>query len=128
MTKQEIFDAFDGKLAKRAIQKMDGEWRLMGKQVEIEYMGDDIWDIYVCNRQDMTKPVDMQRANRILEKFSAVGLPVTALNGEGYTQGPLEKIRPIVLAHRAYFGIPKKRQLSDEQLEKLKSHQFKGQN
>ncbi len=123
MDKQEIFDAFDGKIAMRAIQKdnpVEGQWRIYGKQVEVEYMGDGLWDVFVCNRQDMTKEVSMIRVNRILGFFSAQGMGITALTGEGHTQGTLEQIKPVILSQLRYLGIPKKRQLSDEQLDALR--------
>ena len=127
MEKQQIFDAFDGKIARRAIQKdvdIEGQWRIVGKQMEIEYLGNGLWDVFICNRQDMAAGVSQNRVNSILAKFSRAGLPCTELNGEGYTQGSLEHIKPVVLSCRAYFGIPKKRELSDEQLSRLRMKGF----
>jgi hypothetical protein len=122
MNKQQIFDAFDGKLSKTCIKQVDGQWRIIGRDVEIEYMGDDCWDFYVRNIENIAAGIGTGRVNNVLAKFSSVGTPVAKLNGEGYTQGSLQQIKSVVLANRAFFGIPKKRELSEEQLENMRKN------
>ena len=117
MNKRQIFDAFDGKISRTAIRQFDGKWRIMGKGVEIEYLGGGIWDVFCCDRENS---LGTARVNNVLAKFSSVGIPVVKLNGEGYTQGSIEQIKPVVLSCLRFFGIRKKRELSPEQLENMR--------
>ena len=116
MTKQEIFDAFDGKLSRKNITKVDGEWRLHGKDVEIEYLGDGLWDVYVCNRKDMYSGLGQRRVRNVLRLFSPTPASVTELTGEGFVQGRLEDIKPVILEHRAFLGIRKKREVTGDHM------------
>ncbi len=116
MNKQQIFDAFDGQLSKKAIIQADGVWRIKGKDVEIEYLGDGIWDVYICNRQNMANGVGQRRVNNVLKLFKPTPAAVTELTGEAFVQGRLEDIKPVILSHRAFLGIRKKREVVADQV------------
>ena len=118
MTKQEIFDAFQGEISKTAIIQKDGAWRIVGKWCEIERVGN-LWDIFICNPGDMTKGLGQRKVNNIIDRLK---IPPTngtfrILNGEAYTQ--VQDIN-LILQNLSLLGIRRKRRLSEKTRQALR--------
>ncbi len=122
MTKQQIFDAFNGYFSKVGIRQIDGEYRLIGKFVHIAPMEDcGLWDVWICNAADIPKGLTKHKLTAILKKLP-VSWQAERLTGEAYTQVPLDSLISELTFLRHVLRI-KKRQLHKGKAENLKSYQ-----
>ena len=62
ITKQQVFDAFEGFFSKTGIKQIDGEWRLAGKYCYVcpvdNNKPDGLWDLWIVNTGDLSKSVE----------------------------------------------------------------------
>ena len=133
MNKQELFDAFDGKISKTAIQLLNDEYQIVGKFCRITFLdygnGVYAWDVWICNHKDIAKGLGQSKVHNIVSSLTGiprnqisldnplVNGPHTVLNGEAVVWvGSTE----IILKNLSLLGIRKKTQYSKEQLERMR--------
>ena len=124
MTKQELFDLFDGKISKVAMKPLPNTefhpFGIFGKYCEIEYLGDGWWDLYLRNRDSPNAQLSGRRINQFMEKFNGIGVKLVKLDGEAYCQGKLELgLKQAILAELKWLGIRKSVNLTPEARQKL---------
>lgn len=126
MTKQELYDAFDGKISKTCLvddQTETGSYMIQGKycwiQTAFDY-GDDVWNIFICNPTDMHKGLGLRKVRNIVRVLpkTCVKTAYRELNGEADmwvkgTEGILQNLK--------LLGIRKKRELSPESVVNMKN-------
>ncbi len=119
MTKQELFDAFDQKISKKAIVSRGDEYVIQGRFCVIAFEEPDLWDIWVCNPDDLYSGLGAKKVRNICAELikSAVNLPVRELTGETDTR---TRDKGVILNNLSVLGIRKKRQVSPKQLEKMR--------
>lgn len=116
MTKQEIFDAFNDLISKKSIVQRDDEWVIQGKWCIIANEGD-LWDIWLCNPKDMVNGLGARKLTNLVSHLnSLVEWPFRELNGEAYTK---VAGTALISASLRLLGIKKKRNLSQEQIDKF---------
>jgi len=121
ISRQHIFDSFDGYFSKKAIQLFDadenwhGEWRLVGKFGQIVPLEDGNWDLFIG-------PDSTQRSLTRRLSFLPQEWPFHKLDGEAWVQVPLEGIKSRSALVARVLGIRRKRKvtLTEEQLEVLR--------
>lgn len=113
LTKKQIFEAFEGKIAKSAIQRIDGEWQIVGKFYRVSRLGNS-WDVFVCNPSDLYNGLSQRKVSNIVEKLGKfpVNRGFTVLNGEAFSQ---DVPRETILKCLFILGIRKSRLISPEQ-------------
>jgi len=121
MNRQQIFDAFDGKISKSAIRDQGMGMMVYGKHCELEYMGSGLWDLYLRNPNSPASKLSGRRINQFREKFQQTGLRINLLDGEAWCQGELPNgLGKCILSELKWLGIRKAPQYSPEQLEALR--------
>jgi len=99
--------------SKGAFRFIDGELRLVGKFGQISML-DDLYDIWLVSNPPMSK-----RQLTYLLRKAPVEADFTVLDGEAYTQTrDLSLVRELALL----CGIHKKRKVTQETLNRLKSY------
>lgn len=119
MTKQELFDAFDGKISKASIVDRDGEFVIQGKFCVIAPEGENVWDIWIGSPDDLYSGLSQRKVTGIITSLqkSAVGSAVRELTGEADTR---VRGTGLILSNLRVLGIRKKREISPEAREKLR--------
>ena len=114
MTKFELVQIFP-KISPTAIKERDGEIVIIGKFCIVASLGGNQWDLWICNPKDITKGLTTRKI-RILLRNLAQEASFTELTGETYTnlQGA-----DLISNNLDLLGIRKKRQLSEDQLQKM---------
>ncbi len=120
MNKHEIFRAFDQKISPKSIVQRNDEYVVQGKFCVVAPLGNNEFDIWICNPDDLYNGLGQRKVRNIAAKLfkSAVGTMFTELTGEGY--GVVAGAE-IILQNLELLGIKKKRVVSPENLEKLKT-------
>lgn len=121
MTKQELFDAFDQRISKKAIVSRSGEYVVQGKFCVVAPKGNNTFDLWICNPDDLCNGLGQKKVRNIIRSLqkSTVGIEYRQLTGEAdaKVQGT-----ELILQNLKLLGIKKKRQISTETAEKLKAH------
>ncbi len=119
MNKQEILNAFDQKISLKSIVRRDDEYVIQGKFCVVAPIGNNKFDIWICNPDDLYNGLGQRKVRNIAAKLfkSEVGTTFTELTGEGY--GVVAGTE-IILQNLELLGIKKKRQISPENAVKLK--------
>ncbi len=120
MNQTEIYDAFDGRISKTAIQLVDDEWRIVGNWCYVIYDGNNMWDVWICNPPCLRDGLGQRKVKNIICSFKGVvKTPFRELTGEAYTkvQGT-----DAILNNLGLLGIRKKRQISEAQRKKQAEH------
>ena len=117
MTKEEIYNAFNGKISRTAIIDRGGEYVVQGKYCIAAPEEDSIWDVWVCNPKNISAGLSQKRVNSTLSALQGCDKrPIRVLTGEGWVKvAGTEKI----IANLAPLGIPRKRKISPEQPEAI---------
>ena len=117
MTKQELFDAFNGEISKKAIQRIDDEYRIVGKYCYVAPQ-DDGFDIFICNTRNIAAGLGQKAVrNRMRAIFSSAVNAVTEVDGEAW--GKVQD-RDVILRNLKLLGIRKKRENSVSNLQQSK--------
>jgi hypothetical protein len=127
--KHEVFDAFEGKISRKAINdgacdKHPGwdEYGVTGKWCRITWVNEDLeWDVWIVNTRDLTKPLHTLKIDPLVEKLTADPEEVSGevIRWDGEAQVRLKSVAPI-LANLSALGIRKKREISQDQLDAMK--------
>ena len=125
MNKQEIYDLFDGEIARVAIKPIPNTefhpFGVYGKFCELEHVGDGVWDLYLRNPKSPDSYLSGVRVKSFMRKFAGIGLNLVELDGEAYAQGVLDdSFKKAILTERSWLGIKKSPKLSPEQQEARK--------
>jgi hypothetical protein len=118
LTKQQLYDDFDGKISKTCLVPDQGEplgYMIQGKYCWIQYGGDGWWNVFICNSTNLAAGLGQRRVNRIARILSEspTTIAVRMLNGECdvWVQGT-----DLILQNLKLLGIRKKRKYSQEQI------------
>ena len=118
MNKTDIYNAFDGKISNTAIQRFDDEWRIVGKWCYVatdDEIGD-VWDIWICNPNDIAKGLSQRRVRSIILALESTGkMKFNELTGEAWGK---VRDKDVILENLKLLGIRKKREVSPEQARK----------
>lgn len=119
---QTLRNHFKDRVGRYAFQRIDGELRVCGKYAEITVIDADKLDVWVVTPD--RSPISTHKLTALISGICAVlDVDVHKLNGEAWFQ--TETI-PDSLLRR--FGVPKKRQLSEEQkkamVERVRKYRF----
>lgn len=112
MNKEKLYQFFEEKISKSAIQKRDNDWIISGKWSIVSVWDDGLIDIWLCDAKNL--PLGMLGERKLtniitgLEKISVKSV-FHRLTGEAYTQ-TLDK--EVVLLNLNLLGIRRKRQVS----------------
>lgn len=135
-SKQQIFDAFDGRISKMAIQPVDQGFGIFGRWARILPLPGNVWDVFVCNQADMVAGLSPRKVTAVmtgiadrLDPENAPHCPDFAeqtggwriLDGEACSQylSPAQILQVLSL-----LGIRRKKQVSEEQ-RKAASERFR---
>ncbi len=119
MTKNELFDAFDQKISKKAIVSRGGEFVIQGRFCVIAFEEPDLWDIWVCNPDDLSSGLTQRKVSGIiatLQKSEGWGV-FRELTGEADVR---VRDKQLILNNLSVLGIKKKQEYSPETLEKMR--------
>lgn len=117
-TKKQIFAALEGRVSDSSIQKIDDEWRVVGKYCYAVPGTDGIWDLFICNPQRMHDGLGQRKvlhiASRLEKYWRRDGFH--ELTGEGCTkvQGP-----SAILENFPVLGINKRRRVSEAHQQRI---------
>lgn len=121
MTKNEMFDAFDGVLTNaNMVPESSGDYILHGKFCIIAPIGNDLWDVWVCNAKDLRKGLGERKVTNILDVFGSAYQEGTLIRLTGEAHGIVAGTEKI-LGNSKLLGLKRKRQLSPESLEKARA-------
>ncbi len=116
MTKKDLYEGFGGEISKLAIVRKNSEWVIQGKNCVIAFIGDNTYDLWICDPDDPQKGLGHTKVRNIVRILlkSAVGTKFRELNGEADTkvQGT-----DLILQNLNLLGIRKKRYVSDKTAE-----------
>lgn len=124
MTKTELYEYYDQKISKLAIQEIDGEWTVVGKWSRTVIMDSGLIDIWICNHSDIPAGLGTRKVRNMLAALSgyAGNETVREITGEGYVQ---TWDKGVVLHNLASLGIRIKRRVDPKMAERLRQWQFK---
>jgi hypothetical protein len=95
-----------------AYQIIDDEPIVVGTWCRCAYIGNDLWDVWLCNPLDLRSGLSQRRINSIRSRIAEISRrpgPYRELTGEGiYLAMPTD----IFLRSRLALGIPKRRAVS----------------
>ena len=98
--------------AHAAYQIIDDEPIVVGVWCRCAYIGNDLWDVWLCNPLDLRSGLSQRRINSIRSRMAEISGrlgPCRELTGEGiYLAMPTD----IFLRSRLALGIPKRRAVS----------------
>ena len=85
MTKQELFDYFEGKISKTAIYPDNGpHYQVRGKYCVL-YPYDNVIDVWIVNTKDMRSGLGTRKVKNIISAVQdRAGTPFRELNGEAF--------------------------------------------
>jgi hypothetical protein len=127
MTKTEIYEFFDRKIAKRAIKDRDGEWVIVGKTCIIVVDDDGLWDFWICNPRNLAAGLGQGACNnRILALRGRTQGPIIEVNGEAWGKVAGTEIKSLILDNLSLFGISKKREVSQASLDRFQAMRVAG--
>ena len=118
MGKSKIIDAFEDKISSTAIQFRYDEWVIKGKFciVAPDDEDGDVWDIWICNPDDIAAGLSQRRARNIIQALESTGkMEFNELTGEAW--GKVSD-KNVILGNLKLLGIRKKRVMSPEQASK----------
>jgi hypothetical protein len=118
MNKKELFNAFEQKISLKSIVKRNDEYVIVGKFCVIAPLGENRFDVWVCNPNDLYNGLGQRKVSNIaakLFKSPCIG-EFTELTGEGW--GVVAGTE-IILQNLKLLGIKKKRVDSPETVEKM---------
>ena len=102
-----------------AYRSIDDEWQVVGKYCRCTYLGNDHWDVWLCNPKDMVSGLSQRKVRAISARIAATELRnggFRELTGEGvYDAMPTATL----LKSARYLGIKGRRAPSPAQLEAL---------
>jgi len=118
-TRRMLEDVTGKAFATSAYQCADDEWMVQGKFCRCSYLGNDCWDVWLCNPDNIRDGLTQRRVRsihaRIIE-FARQEVPFRELTGEGVypviSTELLTKCAPLL-------GIKRRRKVSREVLETL---------
>ena len=114
MTKSELLQIFPA-ISPTAIQERDAEYVIFGKFCIVASLGRNEWDLWICNPKDITKGLTTRKIRILLRKLWQEA-SFTELTGETYAQ---VQGTDLISNNLDLLGIRKKRQLSEDQLQKM---------
>ncbi len=118
MNKQQLFDYFDQKISKTAINNIDGDWLVTGKFCRIGIDEDGQVDLWICNHRDITKGLGTRKLRNILSTIkSLTTAKIHELNGEAWVK---LSDKSVVLLSLPLLGIRKKKVISQKHLNRLR--------
>jgi len=118
MIKLKIIDAFEDKISSTAIQFRYDEWVFKGKFciVAPDYEDGGVWDIWICNPDDIAAGLSQRRVRNIIQALESTGkMEFNELTGEAW--GKVSD-KNVILGNLKLLGIRKKRVMSPEQASK----------
>ena len=128
MNKQELFEFFDKKISKMAIQQIEErhewdaeppEWVVVGKTARITVDDNGEIDVFVCNHADLSKGLGtLALRNRLEALKSPSARMAVELNGEGYIK---TRDKQKIYDAMSLLGIRKKRTISKELVERMQN-------
>ena len=113
MTKQEIFDSFDGYFSKKGIVTIDDENRLVGKYCQLAPLDNGEWDLWIGWN------LSVRSLNCKLALLPS-SWPFVRLNGEAYVQIPLNDFKSQAPLLQRVLGVRKRKIISEEHKAKMK--------
>jgi len=115
MIKQELYDAFQGKISKTAFNHAQ---QVQGKFSLIEKVDNETWDIYLCNPQDSVNGLHKNKINNIVKALLKTNssLEFHILHREAWVQ---TNDANVILENLKILGIRKKTALTKDQLDRL---------
>ncbi len=119
MNKKGLFDAFSQKISKKSIVNRDGEFVIQGKFCVIAYEPPDLWDIWICNPDDLYSGLTQRKVSGIiasLQKSKGWGV-FRELTGEADVR---VRDKQLILNNLPVLGIKKKQEYSPETLKKMR--------
>ena len=119
MNKKELFNVFDQRISEKSIVERNDEFVIQGKFCVIAPIGNNKFDIWICNPDDPYKGLGQRKVRNIAANLfkSPCISEFTELTGEGY--GVVAGTE-IILQNLNLLGIKKKRQISPENASMLK--------
>ena len=115
ITKRELRELTNHKISDLAIRCVDDEWQIVGKFCRCSYLGNNTWDVWICNPDNLTAGLS-QRKVRSIARNLRLNAPFRELTGEGVCDSVTTEA---LLLNRAVLGIRKRRMTSPAQLENL---------
>ena len=114
MNKGNLYQFFEEKISKSAIQKRDDEWVIVGKWSIVSVWDDGLIDIWLCDVKNFS--LGMLGERKLTNIVTGLGkisvkLAFHRLTGEAYTQ-TMDK--ELVLLNLNLLGIRKKKQLPND--------------
>jgi len=121
--KSEIFELFEEKISRLAIQERGDEWVIIGKFVIISMM-DGMLDVFICNPSNIREGLGVRKVNNIVSKLEkhCVEGSLVKLNGETYLN--VSDVN-VILSDLALLGIRKKRFMSEKVLAETRERMAK---
>jgi hypothetical protein len=118
MNKKELFNAFDQRISEKSIVERNDEYVIEGKFCVITPMGENRWDVWICNSNDIDQGLDQRKVINIAANLfkSPCKSELTELTGEGWG---VVAGTGIILQNLKLLGIKKKRMDSPESFEKM---------
>jgi hypothetical protein len=118
MNKKELFNAFDQRISEKSIVERNDEFVIQGKFCVIAPIGNNKFDIWICNPDDPYKGLGQRKVCNIAANLfkSPCKSELTELTGEGW--GVVAGTE-IILQNLKLLGIKKKRMDSPESFEKM---------
>lgn len=105
MNKAKLTDATNGAFSEPAYRCIDREWMVVGKFCRCTYNGDQTWDVWLCNPEDIRAGLTQRRVRSIAQKVR-VNCRFIELTGEGvYPSMTTAEL----LINRHLLGIRKRR-------------------
>ena len=118
MNKSALYEYFNQKIAKSAIQNIDDDWLVVGKYCRVGLDEDGQIDVWICNHKDIPAGLGTRKVKNILSSLNlTVKTPFMELNGEAWMK---TRNKDLILRNLKLLGIRAKRQLSPEALEILR--------
>lgn len=105
VTKRDLEAITQDSFARNAIRKIDEEWTVVGRFCRCVYNGDETWDVWLCNPDNLAQGLSERKVSaiygRIADKCPDAG-PFRRLTGEGiYPSMPTETF----LLSASFLGI-----------------------
>ena len=111
ITKRELRELTNHKISDLAIRCVDDSWEIVGKFCRCSYLGDNNWDVWICNPDNLTAGLSQRKLRAIARKVPP-GTTFRELTGEGlYDCMPTEAL----LLNMRVLGIRKRRVVSEQQ-------------
>ena len=119
MTRAELEQVTSKAFSSSAYRVIDDERQVVGKHCRCAYLGNDLWDVWLCNPADLVSGLSQRKVRAISARIAEIAPLQTRfreLTGEGvYDAMPTA----LLLKSARYLGIKGRRAPSAAQLEVL---------